>query len=118
MQHGDKCIEFMADLNIKRLRDLSLIRQTRCYASVVRNSDPIPSISHSFRSIMEKLKALGLSSHIVDFKSLLKFCPPQGWEDDLGKISLYRFSRLRDVNQPKVLTERGNLIIAPFLLDF
>ena len=39
--------------------------------------------------------------------SSLIFCRPQGWEDDVGKMSLYRFSRLRDVNQPKVLTERG-----------
>ena len=44
---------------------------------------------------------------MIDFKSSLKFCPPQGWEDDLNKMNLYRFSRLRDVNQPKVLTERG-----------
>ena len=38
MQHGDKCIEFMADLNVKRLGDLSLIRQARRHASVVRNT--------------------------------------------------------------------------------
>ncbi|KAF8810070.1 hypothetical protein BYT27DRAFT_7186928 [Phlegmacium glaucopus] len=39
-------------------------------------------------AIIEKLKALG-------------------WEDDLGKINLYRFSKLPDVNQPKALTERA-----------
>ena len=38
MQHGDKCIEFMADLNAKRLGDLSLIRKARRDASVVLNT--------------------------------------------------------------------------------
>ena len=38
MQHGDKCIEFMANLNVKRLGDLSSIRQERRYASVIRNT--------------------------------------------------------------------------------
>jgi hypothetical protein len=77
IQHGDKCIEFMADLNVKRLGDLSLIRRTRRYASV-KFSDLIPSISHLSRSIIDKLKALGLSkhiSHIVHFNSSLKYCP-------------------------------------------
>ena len=65
MQHGDKCIEFMADLNVKRLGDLSLIRRARRDALVVRNTVILfPPFSHSFCSIIEKLKVLGLSGHI------------------------------------------------------
>ena len=121
LQHGDKCIEFMTDLNVKRLGDLSSIRRARRDALVVRNTVILfPPFSHSFCSIIEKLKVQGLSghiSHIKGFKSSLKFCPPQGWEDDLGKMSLYRFSKLRVVNQSKVLTERGKLLFCIFSIS-
>ena len=54
---------------------------------------------------------------MIDFKSRLKFGPPQGWEDDLSKMNYFRFSRLRDVNQPKVLTERGKFLLLFFSIS-